>query len=58
VLELVAPRLAPGALVVADLSAGDPELERYRAQMLDPGSSYVSVQVPLDDGVVISTPGA
>lgn len=58
VLELVAPRLVPGALVVADLSARDPELERYRAQMLDPGSGYVSVQVPLDDGVVISTPGA
>jgi predicted O-methyltransferase YrrM len=55
VLELVAPRLAPGALVVADLSAGDPELERYRAHMLDPGSGYASVQVPLDDGVVIST---
>jgi predicted O-methyltransferase YrrM len=58
VLELVAPRLAPGALVVADLSAGDPELERYQAHMLDPGSGYVSVRVPLDDGVVISTPGA
>ena len=58
VLELVAPRLAPGALVVADLSAGDPELERYRTQMLDPGSGYISVEVPLDDGVVISTPGA
>ncbi|HET7047988.1 MAG TPA: class I SAM-dependent methyltransferase [Solirubrobacteraceae bacterium] len=58
VLELLAPRLAPGALVVADLSKGDPELERYRAQMLDPGSGYVSVQVPLDDGVLISTPGA
>ena len=58
VLELVATRLAPGALVVADLSAGDPELERYREQMLDPGSGYVSVEVPLDDGVVISTPGA
>ena len=58
VLELMAPRLAPGALVVADLSAGDPELERYRTQMLDPGSGYVSVQVPLDDGVVISTPAA
>ncbi|MGZ4228012.1 MAG: O-methyltransferase [Solirubrobacteraceae bacterium] len=55
VLELIAPRLAPGALVVADLSTGDPELERYRAHMLDPGSGYVSVQVPLDDGVVIST---
>jgi predicted O-methyltransferase YrrM len=58
VLELVAPRLTPGALVIADLSARDPELERYRTQMLDPGSGYVSVQVPLDDGVVISTPGA
>ena len=32
VLELVAPRLARGALVVADLSAGDPELDRYCAQ--------------------------
>jgi predicted O-methyltransferase YrrM len=55
VLELVAPRLAPGALVVADLSTGDPEHERYRAHMLDPGSGYVSVHAPLDDGVVIST---
>jgi predicted O-methyltransferase YrrM len=55
VLELVAPRLAPGALVVADLSSGDPELARYRARMLDPGSGYVSVEVPLDDGLVIST---
>lgn len=58
VLELVAPRLARGALVVADLSAGDPELERYCAHVLDPGSGYVSVEVPLDDGVVISTRGA
>jgi predicted O-methyltransferase YrrM len=56
VLELVAPLLAPGAFVVADLSAEDPELERYRAHMLDPGSGYTSVQVPIDDGVVISTP--
>jgi predicted O-methyltransferase YrrM len=58
VLELVAPRLTPGALVVADLSADDPELERYRAQMLNPGSGYVSVEVPLDDGVVISSRSA
>jgi len=58
VLELVAPRLAPGAFVVADLSAEDPELERYRAHMLDPGSGYTSVQVPIDDGVVISTRAA
>jgi predicted O-methyltransferase YrrM len=54
VLELVAPSLAPGALVVADLSRGDPELERYRTHMLDPGSGYVSVEVAVDDGVVIS----
>jgi predicted O-methyltransferase YrrM len=58
VLELVAPLLAPGAFVVADLSAEDPELERYRAHMLDPGSGYTSVQVPIDDGVVISTRAA
>jgi predicted O-methyltransferase YrrM len=58
VLELVAPRLAPGALVVADLSADDPELECYRAQMFDPGSGYVSVEVPLDDGVMIATRSA
>lgn len=55
VLELVSPRLETGALVVADLSRGDPQLERYRAQMLDPSSGYVSVHVPLDEGVVIST---
>jgi predicted O-methyltransferase YrrM len=56
--ELVAPCLAPGALVVADLSTGDPQLERYRARMLEPGSGYVTVEVPLDDGVLISTRGS
>jgi predicted O-methyltransferase YrrM len=55
VLELVAPRLAPGALVVADMSRGDPELERYRGYVLDPSSGYVSIELPLDEGVVIST---
>lgn len=55
VLELVAPRLAVGALVVADMSRGDPELERYRAYVFDPSSGYVSIEIPLDEGVVIST---
>lgn len=55
VLELVAPRLEPGALVVADLSREDPELERYCAHVLDHASGYLSVRVALDDGVVIST---
>jgi len=55
VLELVGPRLAPGALVVADMSRGDPELDHYRAYVLDPSSGYVSIELPLDEGVVIST---
>jgi predicted O-methyltransferase YrrM len=55
VLELVAPQLAPGALVVADMSREDPELDHYRAYVLDPSSGYVSIELPLDEGVVIST---
>jgi predicted O-methyltransferase YrrM len=55
VLDLVAPRLSAGAFVVADLSKGHPALERYRERMLDPRSGYASVELPLDDGVVLST---
>jgi predicted O-methyltransferase YrrM len=51
VLELVAPVLAPGALVVADLSAGDPACDAYRAHVAD---GWTSVLVPLDAGVVVS----
>jgi predicted O-methyltransferase YrrM len=54
VLDVVAPRLSAGAFVVADLSKGNEALERYRARMLDPGSGYASVELPLDDGVVLS----
>jgi predicted O-methyltransferase YrrM len=53
VLELVQPRLGRGAVVVADLSAGDPECAAYRAHV-HARDDYVSVDVPLDEGVVVS----
>jgi predicted O-methyltransferase YrrM len=54
VLDLVEPALSAGALVIADLSAGDSEQEPYRRRMHDPACGYVSVDVPLDAGVVVS----
>jgi len=53
-LDLLEPRLEPGALVIADLSVDDPELDGYIERMHDPGGGYVSVDVPLDAGVVVS----
>jgi predicted O-methyltransferase YrrM len=55
VLDLLEPRLSPGALVVADLSEGDPEQVPYCERMHDPTGGYVSVDVPLDAGVVVSS---
>jgi hypothetical protein len=54
VLDLLEPRLTPGALVIADLSMDDPEQIPYCERMHDPESGYVSVDVPLDAGVVVS----
>lgn len=54
VLELMQPRLTPGALVVADLSADDPDQVGYVERMHDPAAGYVTVEVPLDAGVVVS----
>jgi predicted O-methyltransferase YrrM len=54
VLDLLEPRLSPGALVVADLSAGDTEQVAYCARMHDPAGGYVTVEIPLDAGVVVS----
>ncbi len=53
VLELLEARLAPGALVLADMSAGDPHHDHYRAFVAGPG--WVSVELPLDAGLVLST---
>jgi predicted O-methyltransferase YrrM len=45
VLELLEPRLAPGALVVAD-NTSMPGLQPYVAYMRDPANGYVSVNFP------------
>jgi predicted O-methyltransferase YrrM len=55
VLDLLEPALPSGALVIADLSAGDPEQSPYCERMHDPAGGYVSVDVPLDAGVVVSS---
>lgn len=39
VLELLEPGLSPRALVIADLSAGDPEQVAYRERMHDPAGT-------------------
>ena len=54
VLDLLEPALSPAALVIADLSTDDPEQVPYCERMHDPGSGYLSVDVPLDAGVVVS----
>ncbi len=54
VVELLAPRLSPGALVIADLSSDDPDQVSYVERMHAPGSGFVTVDIPLDAGVVLS----
>jgi predicted O-methyltransferase YrrM len=54
VLDLLEPRLTRGALVIADLSEDDPEQVPYCERMHHPESGYVTVEVPLDAGVVVS----
>lgn len=54
-LRQLDPRLSAGALVIADISKDDPHHEHYRQHVNDPASRYVSIELPLDDGVVIST---
>jgi len=54
VLAALEPHLRPGALVAADMSKDDPHHARYREYVHDPAHGYLSTEVPLDDGVVIS----
>jgi predicted O-methyltransferase YrrM len=54
VVELLQPRLSPRALVVADLSADDPDQVKYVERMRAADSGYVTVEIPLDAGVVVS----
>ena len=48
VLQLLEPRLAPGALVVAD-NTSMPALQPYLDYMRDPANGYVSVHFPVRD---------
>lgn len=54
-LTQLEPLLSTGALVIADMSKGDPHHDRYRQHVNDPANGYTSIELPLDDGVVIST---
>jgi predicted O-methyltransferase YrrM len=54
VLELLRSRLAPHALIVADMSPDDPHHERYRAHVTDAAHGYLTSELPLDAGVVVS----
>jgi predicted O-methyltransferase YrrM len=54
VVDLLQPKLSQGALVVADLSSDDPDQVTYVEHMHAPGNGYVTVDIPLDAGVVVS----
>lgn len=54
VVDLLEPKLSAGAVVIADLSSDDPDQFSYVERMHDPAGSYVTVEVPLDAGVVVS----
>jgi predicted O-methyltransferase YrrM len=54
VLRLLEPRLAPGALVVADDSTFS-SMADYLSYVRDPANGYVSVNFPVEDGMEISS---
>jgi predicted O-methyltransferase YrrM len=53
VLRLLEPKLAPGALVLAD-DTDLPDLADYLAFVRDPANGYVSVHFPVADGMEVS----
>lgn len=53
VLAMLEPRLAPGALVLADDTDQDAMAE-YLAYVRDPVNDYESVEFPVDDGIEVS----
>lgn len=58
VLDLLTPQFAQGALVIADLSADDPDLLPYLARVRDPDGEWASLTIPFDAGVEVSTRAA
>ena len=53
-LKMLEARLASRALIVADLSAGDPDQPAYQQHVRDRANGYASVTVALDDGVELT----
>jgi predicted O-methyltransferase YrrM len=53
VLQLLEPRLVPGALVIAD-DITMPSVSGYLDHVRDPANGYVSVDFPVEDGMEIS----
>lgn len=53
VLTMLEPRLAPGALVLADDTDQD-AMTDYLIYVRDPANGYESVEFPVDDGLEIS----
>jgi predicted O-methyltransferase YrrM len=53
VLRMLEPRLAPGALVVAD-DIDQESMAPYLAYVREPANGYVSVAFPVEDGMEIS----
>jgi predicted O-methyltransferase YrrM len=54
VLKLVEPRLRPGALVAADNINARNKIEDFTGYVRDPKNGYVSVDMPLGDGIEVS----
>jgi predicted O-methyltransferase YrrM len=54
VLKLIEPRLRGNALVVADLSADDPDLLSYLRYVRTASNGYLSIEVSLASGVEVS----
>ncbi len=54
ILKMLEARLAPDALIVADLSAGDPDQPAYRRHVRERANGYASVTVALGDGVEVT----
>ncbi len=55
IMQMLEPRLSARAVIAADVSHGDPHHVRYRDYVSGPRNGYLSVEIPLDAGLVVST---
>jgi predicted O-methyltransferase YrrM len=54
IFDLVSPRLAPEALIAADLGRGDPHLEAYQRHVRHVRAGFHSVTLPVDAGIELT----